>query len=51
LFYRQIELRQGLPFEVAIPNAQTRATLAATDAGRGVIRCKSAKAMFKRLGI
>ena len=51
LFYRQVELRKGLPFDVAIPNAETRATFAATDAGRGVVRCKSAAELFKQLDL
>ncbi len=51
LFYRQVELRKGLPFDVAIPNAETRATFAATDAGRATVRCKSADDLFKRLDL
>lgn len=51
IFYRQIELRKGLPFDVAILNAETRKTFADTDAGRGIVRCKSAADMCKRLGI
>lgn len=27
LFYRQVALRQGLPFEVRLPNATTRAAM------------------------
>ena len=34
MFYKQVILRKGLPFDVAIPNATTRRTLDATDAGR-----------------
>jgi len=51
LFYRQITLRKGLPFEVVIPNAATRRTLASTDAGKGRVVCKDADDMFRRLGI
>jgi DNA-damage-inducible protein J len=35
LLYKQIALRQGLPFEVAIPNAATRKALREADRGRG----------------
>ncbi|MDX2141931.1 MAG: type II toxin-antitoxin system RelB/DinJ family antitoxin [Rhodospirillaceae bacterium] len=28
LFYRQVSLHEGLPFEVRIPNAETRAAMA-----------------------
>ena len=51
IFYRQVELRGGLPFDVAIPTATTRRTFDATDAGRDLVVCKNAEDMFKRLGI
>jgi len=51
LFYRQVDLRKGLPFGVVIPNATTRRTLEDTDAGRDLVICKDADDMFKRLGI
>ncbi|MDR3469880.1 MAG: type II toxin-antitoxin system RelB/DinJ family antitoxin [Xanthobacteraceae bacterium] len=37
LFYRQVVLRQGLPFDVAIPNAATTAALEEIDRGGGEI--------------
>ncbi|MEK6681955.1 MAG: type II toxin-antitoxin system RelB/DinJ family antitoxin [Nitrospirota bacterium] len=33
LFYRQIQLRKGLPFDVRIPNKTTMETFKKTDAG------------------
>lgn len=51
VFYRQINLRKGLPFDVALPNEETRSVFADTDAGRNLVRCKSSADMFKRLGI
>jgi DNA-damage-inducible protein J len=51
LFYRQVDLRRGLPFDVVIPNKTTRKTLEDTDAGRNLIFCKDADDMFKKLGI
>jgi DNA-damage-inducible protein J len=51
LFYRQVDLRRGLPFDVVIPNKTTRKTLEDTDAGRNLILCKDADDMFKKLGI
>ena len=51
LFYRQVELRKGLPFDVAIPNETTRRTLADTDSGRNLVVCEDADDMFKKLGI
>jgi DNA-damage-inducible protein J len=51
LFYRQITLHKGLPFEVVLPNAKTRKTFAATDAGKGVVRAKNAGDLFRKLGV
>ena len=51
LFYRQVILRKGLPFEVVIPNPTTLKTFEDTDAGRGLIVAKDAEDMFKKLGI
>jgi len=51
LFYRQVELRKGLPFEVVVPTATTRKTFENTDAGRGLVVCEDAEDMFRKLGI
>ena len=51
LFYKQVELRNGLPFDVAIPNETTRRTLSDTDSGRNLVVCEDADDMFKKLGI
>ena len=51
IFYKQVILRQGLPFDVAIPNPTTGKTMEATDAGRDVILCRDADDMFRKLGI
>ena len=51
LFYRQVELRNGLPFDVVIPNKTTRRTFLDTDAGKDLILCEDADDMFKKLGI
>jgi DNA-damage-inducible protein J len=51
LFYRQVELRKGLPFDVAIPNETTLKTFSDTDAGRDLIICNNTDDMFKKLGI
>jgi DNA-damage-inducible protein J len=34
LFYRQVALRGGLPFDVVIPNATTQKTFDDTDSGK-----------------
>jgi len=51
LFYRQVELRRGLPFDLAIPTETTRRTLDDTDAGRNLVPCEDVDDMFKKLGI
>ena len=51
LFYRQVQLRRGLPFAVAIPNADTRKTFAKSDRGQDIRTYRSAHDMFKKLGI
>ena len=51
LFYRQVELRKGLPFDVVIPNETTRRTFNDTDAGRNLVVCEDADDMFRKLGI
>jgi DNA-damage-inducible protein J len=51
LFYKQVELRGGLPFEVAIPNKATRRTFANTDSGHDLIVCEDTDDMFRKLGI
>jgi DNA-damage-inducible protein J len=44
-------LKNGLPFDVAIPNKITRKTFSDTDAGRDLIICNDTDDMFKKLGI
>lgn len=51
IFYRQVELRDGLPFDVVVPSATTRRTMDATDAGRDLVVCEDADDMFEKLGI
>lgn len=51
LFYKQVELKKGLPFDVAIPNKITRKTFSDTDAGRDLIICTDTDDMFEKLGL
>ncbi len=51
IFYKQVELRGGLPFEVAIPNEATRRTFENTDSGNDLVICEDADDMFGKLGI
>jgi DNA-damage-inducible protein J len=51
LFYRQVKLRNGLPFNVVIPNKTTEKVFIDTDATRNLIRCEDADDMFDKIGI
>jgi addiction module antitoxin, RelB/DinJ family len=51
LFYKQVELRNGLPFEVTIPNVTTHRTFENTDADRSLVICENADDMFRKLDI
>ena len=39
MFYKQVELRNGLPFDVVVPTATTKRTLHASDTGRDLVVC------------
>jgi DNA-damage-inducible protein J len=49
LFYNQIRLRRGLPFQVEMPNDLTRRTFEATDQGRDLHVYADLDEMFEAL--
>jgi DNA-damage-inducible protein J len=51
MFYKQVALRNGLPFEARIPNAATRKALRDAEAGRGMTDYTSVDEMFEDLDI
>lgn len=51
LFYHQVKLRHGLPFDVVVPNKTTEKTFEDTDAEINLVRCDNADDMFTQLGI
>ena len=51
LFYKRVEARKGLPFNVVIPTPETLETFEATDADKDLVVCKDADDMFHKLGI
>ena len=51
MFYRQVELRGGLPFDVVVPTATTKRTFKASEDGRDLVVCEDADDMFRKLGI
>ena len=50
LFYKQVALRKGLPFDVTIPNAATRRAMRDVEQGKGLTRYKDTDEMFGKLG-
>ena len=52
LFYTQVALRKGLPFDVVMPNAATRRALNDADAGRNLLGpFDDTDEMFRKLGV
>jgi DNA-damage-inducible protein J len=51
IFYKQVELAGGLPFNVVVPNETTRQTFQKTDEGKDLVVCEDADDMFKKLGL
>jgi len=51
IFFKQVKLQNGLPFEVKIPNKLTEKVLRETDEGKNLSEYKNAEAMFDNLGI
>lgn len=51
IFFKQVKLRHGLPFEVAIPNELTQKVLEEADNGIDLVRHKSIEDMYKSLEI
>nr|VFJ88224.1 MAG: addiction module antitoxin, RelB/DinJ family [Candidatus Kentron sp. LFY] len=45
LFYRQVELRDELPFDIAVPTQATKRTFESSEAGRDVVVCEDADDM------
>ncbi len=51
IFYSQIKLNQGIPFQVKIPNNVTTRTFNETDNGKNIKKFKNKKDMFASLKI
>ena len=50
LFYKQVELHHGLPFEINIPNAETITAMKEIENGGGK-KFNNADELFEHLGI
>jgi len=51
LFYKQIELTNGLPFEVKIPNRETKKAIKDSVEGKNQERFSTTDKLFEDLGI
>lgn len=51
LFYAQVKIKKGLPFDVKIPNETTRKTFENTDKGRGIKTFRNKEELFKDVGL
>jgi DNA-damage-inducible protein J len=51
LYLAQIKLRGGIPFPIEIPNEETTKAIHEARLGKGVVVCKDADDMFRKLGI
>jgi DNA-damage-inducible protein J len=51
LFYKQVALRKGLPFDVTIPNPATRRAMQDVEQGRDLTRYRDTDEMFEKLGL
>ena len=47
MFYRQIEMNNGIPFDVKIPNKLTSETLAKSQKGNDIYHAKDADDLFQ----
>ena len=51
LFYKQVQLHQGLPFDVRLPNRVTREALADAQSRKDLTAYASTSELFADLGI
>lgn len=49
LFYQQIVLNRGIPFELKIPNEKTLEAVRELDSGKELYRVKNVEELFKEL--
>ncbi len=50
LFFKQVTLRKGIPFEVVLPNKTTLRAMRDVEE-RKITKAKDTKSLFKKLGI
>ena len=50
LFYKQVTMHRGLPFDVRIPNAETMEALRQAQVGEGLTECADLEDLKSSLG-
>ena len=51
IYFQQIKLHNGLPFDVRIPNKATKKAIENTKKGIDVVFCENAEELFKELDL
>jgi DNA-damage-inducible protein J len=51
LFFRQVKIRKGIPFQIEIPNKETLQSFKDSEEGKNLTECNDSEDLFKRLGI
>ena len=51
VFYKQVVLRKGLPFDLAVPNQATRRAMRDVQQGRGLSRYQNTAKPREKLGM
>lgn len=49
MFYHQVSINQGIPFELKIPNAETEAAFKDAEEGRNLVRHRTLKSFKQSL--
>lgn len=51
LFFHQVRLRKGLPFDIRIPNKSTLEAMKSVEQGDRLVECENRQDLFRKLGI
>ena len=51
IFYKQIVINKGLPFEVKIPNNTTQKAICETEHNKNIVECSDEEDLFSKLSL
>ena len=51
LFFHQVRLRKGIPFDLRVPNKTTLQAMKETETKQGLVEGKGAQDLFKKLDL